>query len=507
MITLRPYQQDIIARIRDAFAAGHRRVLLVSPVGSGKTVLFTYIAKGIYQKGKRALLLAHRDELLQQISGALKQWGIVHGVLSGGSRGIPHTPVVVASVLTLVNRLKHWPEPDLIVADEAHHACGGGSYHKIMQRFPNARVLGVTATPQRLDGKGLNASFDHMILGPDVAELTAAGFLSPAEVYAPAQPNLKGIAKRAGDYVKADLERAMDKPSITGDAIQHYLRLAPGRRAVAFCVSVQHAKDVAEAFRSAGVMAEHVDGGMDRDTRRRTIGAFTRGAIQVLTSCDLISEGFDLPAIEVCILLRPTESLGLYIQQIGRGLRIMPGKEHALILDHAGNTLRHGFIDEPRDWSLAEGVVKKSSASESKIPIRYCPKCYAVHRPAPECPRCGHVYKIGREIEHRDGTLERIGSAEETKVDAAGDMRKQYYQLMAVARRRGYNDPQRWAFSTLEQAAAKRLAQQRDAPRQSLINGLTASERQALWDQTIGRDSSVETKHVPYGIKGGPDAP
>ncbi len=504
MTTLRPYQQEIITRIRDAFRE-HRRVLLVSPVGSGKTVLFTYIAKGIYQKGKRALLLAHREELLQQISGALRQWGIVHGILTGGARGIPNTPVVVASVLTLVNRLKHWPDPDLIIADEAHHAAGGGSYHKVMQRFPNARVLGVTATPQRLDGKGLSASFDHMVIGPGVADLTAAGFLSPAEVYAPAQPNLKGIARRAGDYVKADLERAMDKPSITGDAIQHYMRLAPGKRAVAFCVSIQHAKDVAEAFRGAGIVAEHVDGGMDRETRRKAIEAFKRGAIQVLTSCDLISEGFDLPAIECAILLRPTESLALYIQQIGRSLRVMPGKEAAIILDHAGNTLRHGFIDEPRDWTLAEGIVKRAGNSESKVPIKSCPKCYAIHRPASVCPRCGHEYKAGRTVEQREGTLEKIGGADEMQVAPGADLRRQYHQLMAVARRRGYAEPQRWAFSILEQEQAKRRAQQRDAPRQALINGLTSDERQSLWDQTIGRDASVEAgaRHVPYGINTG----
>lgn len=503
MTTLRPYQQDGLQAIRHAFGAGHRRVLYVLPTGGGKTLLFTYIAKGIQTKGKRVLIVAHRRELLEQISGALRQWGVPHATLAGGSRGIPHTPVVVASVFTLVNRLKHWPAPDLIIGDECHHFTVGSSWFTVVQAFPSARVLGVTATPERLDGKGLRDVFDHMIVGPSVAELTAQGYLSPAEVYAPARPNLAGIAKRGGDYVKSQLETAMDKPSITGDAIEHYLRLIPGRRAVAFCVSVQHAKDVADLFKRAGVASEHIDGSQDDAVRATRIKQFRAGSIQVLTSCDLISEGFDLPAIEGAILLRPTESLGLYMQQVGRAIRPSEGKDRTVILDHAGNTLRHGFIDEPRDWTLAEGAVKKAKSGEATVAIKMCPTCYAVHRPAPICPRCGHVYRAGRVVEQRAGTLEQISSVEEQAVAPGADLRRSYHQLVAVGRKRAYPDPQRWAFTVLESQAAKRLAQQRDVPRQSLINGLTAAERQDLWNQTIRQDASQEKKYVPFGIDGG----
>lgn len=295
----------------------------------------------------------------------------------------------------------------------------------------------------------------------------------------------------------------MDKPSITGDAIEHYLRLAPGRRAITFCVSVQHTKDVAEQFRRAGVVAEPLDGSMDKETRDRRVTAFRSGIIQVLTTCDLVSEGFDLPGIEVVVMLRPTQSLGLYIQQCGRGLRPAPNKDRLLVLDHAGNTLRHGFIDEPRDWTLTEGAVKRKQSTETSVAIRMCPKCYAVHRPAPVCPRCGHEYRGGRVVEQRAGTLEQISSAEESAVAEGADLRRSYHQLLAVARRRNYQNPQRWAFSVIESAAARRLAQQRDAPRQSMVNGLTGSERQDLWDQTIGRDTSEPEKYVPWGINGG----
>jgi len=503
LTTLRPYQQAGLQAIREAYGSGYRRVLYVLPTGSGKTVCFTYIARGIQAKGKRVLIVAHRRELLDQISGALRQWGVPHATLSGGSRGIPHTNVVVASVFTLVNRLKHWPPPDLVIGDEAHHFTVGSSWGTVVKAFPQAKVLGVTATPERLDGKGLGDVFDHMIVGPSVAELTAQGFLSPAEVYAPAKPNLAGVAKRGGDYVRSQLETAMDKPSITGDAIEHYLRLVPGRRAVAFCVSIQHAKDVAEQFRRAGVVSEHIDGSQDDALRAERIAAFRAGRVQVLTSCDLISEGFDLPSIECAILLRPTESLGLYMQQVGRAIRPAEGKDRTVILDHAGNTLRHGFIDEPRDWTLTEGAVKKRTSSETTVPIRMCPKCYAVHRPAPTCPRCGYEYKVGRVVEQRQGTLEQISSVEETMIAPDADMRRSYHQLVAVARKRNYPNPQRWAFSIVETQAAKRLAQQRDAPRQALINGLTASERQELWEQTIGRDQSQPEKYVPWGINGG----
>jgi hypothetical protein len=324
---LRDYQEMSVEAVRDRYRAGKRRTLLVLPTGGGKTVCFSYIASGVAQNNKRVLIIAHRRELLRQISKALTAVGVPHGMLMGGSTGIPRTNVVVASVFTLANRLKHFPEPDMIIGDEAHHFTPNSSWGKVVNAFPKARVLGVTATPERLDGKGLGVLFDDMVVGPTVAELTEQGFLSPADVYAPSKPDMQGIHTRMGDFVKADLEKVMDRPSITGSAVAHYTKLAAGKKAIAFCVSVKHAQMVAEDFRNAGYASYHIDGGMTEGERDKVLKDFEAGKIQVLTSCDLVSEGFDLPAVEVAILLRPTQSLSLYLQQCGRAIRPAPGKD------------------------------------------------------------------------------------------------------------------------------------------------------------------------------------
>lgn len=487
---LRDYQQSSIDGIRDSFRQGNRRVLLVLPTGGGKTVCFSYIAAGVAKNQKRVLIIAHRRELLKQISKALKMVGVYHAVMTGGYIGIPTAPVVVASVFTLAKRLHRFPAPDLVIGDEAHHFTPDSSWGKVAQAFPNAKVLGVTATPERLDGKGLGLLFDDMVLGPSVAELTELGFLSPADVYAPSRPDLTGARTRVGDWVVSDLESAMDKPSITGNAVAHYRRLADGKRAIAFCVSVKHAKDVAKEFTSAGYRSHHVDGGMKEEERDDVLRKFESGEVQVLTSCDLVSEGFDLPAVEVAIMLRPTKSLSLYLQQAGRAIRISPGKEKTIILDHAGNTAVHGFIDEPREWRLSIGSAREKRDTESVPTVRTCPKCFAVHRPAPVCPKCEHQYKIaGRTVQQVEGELVQVSRSDEAK-QASGDsdIARRFNVLTAIGRSRKYEQPQQWAFNVICGQEAARLAKRRDAVSHRMINGLTAEERNVIWTATIGRD-------------------
>lgn len=485
---LRDYQEAAIQGIRQSFSKGNKRVLLVSPTGSGKTVIFSYVAAGTSRNDKRVLIIAHRRELLKQISNALKTAGVKHAVLTSSYRGIPTAKVVVASVFTLVKRLKHWPEPSLIIGDECHHFTPDSSWGKVIQHFPKAFVLGVTATPERLDGKGLGLLFDDMVMGPTVAELTEQGFLSPADVYAPSKPDLGQVRMRAGDYVSKELEGAMDKPSITGSAVSHYSKLAPGKRAIVFCVSVKHAKDVAEDFKHAGYVSSHVDGGMEESVRDKVLADFESGAIQVLTSCDLISEGFDLPAVEVAIMLRPTKSLSLYLQQAGRAIRISPGKTKTIILDHAGNTALHGFIDEHREWELTNGTTKRKQEGEVALSVRTCPDCYAAHRPAPVCPKCGHVYKIkSRKVEQRDGDLVQISRSDEAKKAAnEADLTRRFTVLMAIGRNRRYAHPDKWAFNVICGQESARLSKARDAVHHQLINGLTQKERERIWTLTMG---------------------
>lgn len=480
--------------VRDSFRAGHKRTLLVSPTGSGKTIIFSYIAAGMARNNKRILIVAHRRELLKQISKALREAGVTHAVMAGGHRGVPTANVVVASVFTLVKRLKGFKPFDLIIGDEAHHFTSLSSWGKVVQGFPTARLLGVTATPERLDGKGMGQMFEDMVMGPTVAELTAQGFLSQAIVYAPSVPDLGGVGTRMGDFAQKQLEEAMDKSVITGSAVKHYGKYAAGKKAIAFCVSVKHAMDVAEDFRKEGYTASHIDGGMDEATRDGVLKAFEEGQVQVLTSCDLVSEGFDLPAVEVAILLRPTKSVGLYLQQCGRAIRPHPAKENTIILDHAGNTARHGFIDDDREWTLADGFVKdRGDNGDRPQTVRTCTACFAMHKPSPMCPVCGHIYPVlPRVVRHVDGDLVMtVRSGAPDVSTQSGMLQSKFRVLTSIARKRGYRNPTHWAFNVLCGQEAARIAKKvgvRDAP---TTNGLTEEERASIWKITIGTSQSA----------------
>jgi len=485
---LRDYQESAVQAVRDSFRAGHKNTLLVSPTGSGKTVIFSYIAAGMARNNKRILIVAHRRELLKQISNALKRVGVAHAVMTGGYRGVPTANVVVASVFTLVKRIKGIEPFDLIIGDEAHHFTPDSSWGKVVMGFPRARVLGVTATPERLDGKGLGQMFSDMVMGPTVAELTAQGFLSHAVVYAPSAPDLGGVGTRMGDYVQKQLEDAMDKAVITGSAVKHYGKYAPGKKAIAFCVSVKHAKNLAKEFRDAGFAASHIDGGMKEDERDNVLKAFEEGRVRVLTSCDLVSEGFDLPSVEVAILLRPTKSLGLYLQQCGRAIRPHPDKERTIILDHAGNTARHGFIDDDREWTLADGFVQGRGKRDKAETVRTCTACFAMHKPSPTCPVCDYVYPVKpRTVKHIDGDLVMTTRAgEQDMTTAEGMLQNKFKVLISVGRKRGYKNPTLWAYNVICGQEAARIAKKVGTRDVQTTNGLTEGERTAIWKMTMG---------------------
>lgn len=512
-LTLRPYQESAISGIREQFTAGKRRVLLVSPTGSGKTTIFSYVAAGVWRKGKRVCIVAHREFLLSQISGALKAWGVPHGLLVGGSYGLPRQPVVVASVFTLARRMARFPTPDLIVGDEAHHFTPGSTWGKVVDAFPSARVLGVTATPWRLDGRGLGDTFETMVEGPSVAELIADGYLVGTDVYGPAEaPDLTGLRTRGGDYAAAELEAAMDRPTITGSAVDQYLKLCFGMRAIAYTCSIKHATDVAADFTRAGVRAETVHGKMERGEIGAAMARFARGETKVLCSCDLVNEGYDVAGIEVVISLRPTESKSLHIQQLGRGLRPLyadgfdlstrdgrleaiacSSKPACIVLDHAGNVKRHGYVDDEQEWTL-DAREKRRGDSERVAPVRQCPVCYAMHRPTPVCPKCGHVYIVtGREVEHVDGELVRMVGGEAVGVaEAARKERARRYQILRnIGRKRGIENPSLWAFHIVATELATRLRRERGEV-SGTSNGLTEDELTRLWHE-LGAGGAEES--------------
>ncbi|MBX9594675.1 MAG: DEAD/DEAH box helicase [Roseomonas sp.] len=409
-ITLRSYQVGAIEGVRQAFRDGRRAPLLVAPTGAGKTVMFSFVAANAAARGKRVLILAHRTELIRQASRKLTEAGVQHGIIAPG-----FTPtrdlVQVASVQTLARRIASGAQPfDLIVVDEAHHAIAG-QWRTVAEAYPEARMLGVTATPERLDGRGLGVAaggcFDAMVMGPTVAELVAGGFLTPTRIFAPAEaPDLSGIRTRGGDFDAGGLGETMGQAKLVGDAVDHYRRYASGLPAILFSPSVAHAEQMAGAFRDAGFTAFAASGNTLASERDGAIAGLAKGTLQVLCSCDLISEGLDVPVVGCVILMRPTKSLGLYLQQVGRGLRPAPGKTHLIVLDHAGNTLRHGPPEMMRDWSLEGRAKRKKGDAEPTPPARQCVECFAVHAPAPKCPDCGFVYPVqSRELEHVAGEL------------------------------------------------------------------------------------------------------
>lgn len=422
-IELFDYQDAAIAALRRSiFKALYNAPLLVSPTGSGKTVMFSYLTARLIANGKRVMLLAHRDELLEQISNTLAAFDVPHGVIAGGSDYMdPRHLAHVAGVFTVVRRLARLPVPDYVIVDEAHHCIADSTWGKVIaywrQVNPKLVVIGVTATPERLDGTGLGSMFNDMVLGPTTAELIARGRLAPYKLFAPPpreQVDLTGLHTRGGDFRRDEAAGAMDKPTITGNAVAHYRKHLNGAPAVAFCTSIEHAAHVAEAFNAQGFRATSIDGKLDKAERKRRVQDFGRGQLNVLVSCDLISEGFDVPGIVGAMLLRPTQSLSLYLQQVGRALRVAPGKSHAVILDHVGNTFGpagHGLPDDEREWSLAGCKRKgKSERDPDDLPVKQCKHCYAIQRAlAQKCSECGQAFVVkARKIEEVEGELEEV---------------------------------------------------------------------------------------------------
>ena len=456
MTTLRDYQQSALDDVRQAYRNGFKSPLLVAPTGSGKTALTCEVLKGVHQKRRRGVFLVHRAELLQQSSRALDAAGVPHGLIA--PRYTPNRAFVqVASVQTLVRRITQYEPFDFVAVDECHHVGGSGNtWSKIIAAYPEAKILGVTATPCRLDGQGLGSVFDTIIEGPSIGELIQRGYLTPPRVYAPpSKADLSRIHQRAGDFNPVEVAAELDRPSITGDAVAHYRQLADGQPAIAFCVTVEHAKHVAETFRQAGYRAASIDGTDTQDHRDRCIRDLASGALHVLTSCNIISEGTDIPVATVAILLRPTMSVTLFLQSIGRVLRPVyePGmplhtdemrrwaiangpKPAAIILDHVGNCYRHGLPTADREWSL-EGRQARPRQNEPVQAIRQCPHCFAVFTPAAVCPECGQPVKFHNtaKLEIRDGLLQEIEELPTPALKGEGLVRS---QLAQIARERGY---------------------------------------------------------------------
>lgn len=455
MLQLRPYQNDIITNARAIMRQGVRRYLIVLPTGGGKTAISTHIIGETAARGRTAYFLCHRVELLDQTEATFLQAGIDYGVIAAGREYQKGKQVYIGSIDTVRRRLDKIPTPDLVVVDEASHT-PAKSWTQVVDAWQDAWRIGLTATPIRLSGEGFDGLFDDMVLGPSTAELIQQGWLAPFKFYAPPGVDPTGLHVRAGDYVTSEAALLMDKPAITGDVIQHYRRLADGKRAVVFCVSIQHSENVARQFNDAGIPAKHVDGATPTEERRAALEDFRSGKLCVLTNVNIFTEGVDVPGMEAVILLRPTRSLAMYLQMIGRALRPAEGKT-ALILDHVSAVQMHGFPDEKHEWTLyGKARTGRAANDNEQVPvIRICTACYAAFKPLPKCPYCDTIAVLGqREIKQREGELAEIArvEAEQVRKDARKEqgMAQSLEALIEIGRQRGYKNPAFWARKVFE---------------------------------------------------------
>lgn len=450
---LRSYQIKAIDSLRYSFnKKGRKSPLLVMPTGAGKTVVFAAISKAISQNEKNVLILVHRRELIDQASKKLKNIGVNHGVIAAKYESSQNN-IQIASVQTLVRRLvTNTFKPHYIIIDEAHHSAAG-SWSKIIEHFKDAYKIGCTATPIRLDGKGLADYFDDLIKGPGVAKLIKDKYLAPYKVFAPPlKINLDKVKTLGGDYQKKELEKQIDSADIIGDAVQQYKKHADGLPAIAFCISIKHATDVCNKFIDAGYKAAIVHGEMKINDRDKAIKGLGNGKIQILTSVDVISEGTDVPDVSAAILLRPTKSEGLYLQQVGRVLRPKEGKT-AIILDHVNSTRTHGFVDDERQWSLYSQK-KKKKKGEVAPHVETCKKCFATYKPTPVCPVCGYeAENRQRFIKQEEGELEELKRKEKAETEKNQQKlliatAKTLEELEMVAKILGYKKG--WAYRVYE---------------------------------------------------------
>jgi superfamily II DNA or RNA helicase len=448
MMDLRPYQTDIIAEFECLVEQGERRILMVAPTGSGKTVIASAIIKA---RARRVLVVAHRREIVNQTSGKLTAFGVHHGIIQAGDddKLRPMAAVQVASIQTLHARAIRstsmlMPLADMVIIDEAHHACAQ-TYRAVLDRYPDAIVLGLTATPCRGDGRGLGSIFSTMIECPQIPDLIEGKYLVRTRVYAPVNPDLHGVQTRQGDYVESQLAARMDRDKLVGDIVTHWLKYGEQRRTVAFACSVGHSIHICAEFVRAEVRAEHLDGSTSLEDRTAILARLASGETQVVTNCMVLTEGFDCPDIGCAILARPTKKMGLFRQMIGRVLRPADGKPDAIVLDHSGAVFRHGLPEDHVEWTLDPDKHATAPEHEKRLSedrhngLIECSQCSALRLGGQPCPACGFMpRRPGEFIAHTEGDLGLVqGGSAKAPIYDPDTKRRWYGEFTAIARQMG----------------------------------------------------------------------
>jgi DNA repair protein RadD len=449
-VELRPYQTEMVDRVERLLGTA-ARPLIVAPTGSGKTVIAAELINRVIERNGRVLVIAHRREIIRQTVDKLMDAGVTPGiVLAGFEKELrPYANVQVAGIQTLharairSNRMP-MPAATLVIVDEAHHA-RARTYQKVLDQYPDALIVGLTATPARGDGRGLGNIFTEIVEAPQIAELIRQSHLVGTKVYAPVDPDLRGVRTQQGDYAVGQLERRMNTEALVGDVVRDWLQHAERRRTVCFAVGVEHSVHIKNAFLEFGVAAEHIDGSTPKEERDAILARLKSGETEVVSNCMVLTEGWDMPEVGCCILARPTRQLGLYRQMIGRVLRPAEGKPDAIILDHSGAVFRHGLPEDHIEWTLkVDGYAinptheKRTRSEEPKL--RECPACKVV-MVTPPCAQCGWMPapRRGRDADFVDGELGIVtnGKARAPLYDATARI-EFFQQLRAVQQMRGY---------------------------------------------------------------------
>lgn len=485
MIALRPYQQRLADGIHQAWAAGSPNVMAVQATRTGKTVVFTHLMQ---QEPGYSIAIAHRQELIAQTSLSLARAGIMHRIIAPDDliKQIinvhtqqfmkcyvdPRAPRIVSAVKTLLSR-KDSLAPllqrvALWIIDEGHHVLEGNEWGKAAALFPNARGLAVTATPDRADGRGLgrhaDGLMDTMVVGLQMREAIDEGWLLDYRIFAPAGDYVRpgsGSVGKDGELKRNAVKASIRKSHIVGDAVAHYQKIIPGKKAVVYNADIETATETAAAFNQAGIPAEVVSSKTDQTLRSVIMARFERGEVLIVCNVDLFGEGTDMPDLDAVIMMRPTESFSLYCQQFNRASTVsLPGgipedrdarlaaiaasdKPHAIIIDHVGNVTRHGLPDARTTWTLDARDKRSRGGADDAIPLRNClnPECMQVYeRVHPECPYCGHhpVPSSRSAPEFVDGDLTELDPATLAAMRgevARVDMSAEEYRAGLVAKR------------------------------------------------------------------------
>ena len=430
---LRDYQIRSIQKIRDAFANGYKRPILRLDCGAGKTITSAWMVIESAKKGNDVLFLVHRKELLDQTQQVFNELGV------------DMTHIKIGMIVTVGNNLDKY-NPRFIIADECNFALSK-TWRKVLDYYKDAYVLGLSATPVRLDGNAMGDVFDIIIEDVNAKQLIEMKRLSPYEYYAPKLDiDLTDVHMRNGDYKQEELEASMMKSKIYGDVIKYYSQFK-NLKTIVYCTTIKHAQDTARIFNENGYRSKAIDSHLSKKEREQIVNEFKNNEIDILCNCDLISFGFDVPDCNAVVLLRPTQSTSLYIQQAMRSMRYLENKT-AYILDFVGNVYRHGMPTDTRPWSLTGRMRAYNPSGEPDITCRQCERCYRVYAGTQViCPYCAHDNgRTRREIEaDRDAELQRIEAVTRIEQRRQQGRAKNYQELVQLGRERGYKSPEAWA--------------------------------------------------------------